>query len=850
MTADLELQERLGRGGMAEAWKAYDPQLQRSVVVKIFHTDLLTDPDFMTRFRNLPRVHEAKLLVSLQHPHIVRLHGFHVSSADEAEEALAYVVMDYVDGPTFAEYLRKTSYQKAFPSAADVTQLFASIAATLDFAHRQGVIHGDLKPTNILLDKHNTSHHAMGEPMLTDFGLSSLLGISAGAFNGKELYVPFYLSPEQAQGHPATERSDIYALGVLLYETFTGTRPFRSSSPAIIREQHVNTEPPPPGRVNPEISPALAAVIMRSLAKDPQERFPSAASLVTALAEALKVSDPEILSQPDSSANAMNGQADLRSTEPTELPDLLSSTVLSSPQSATSLSNGQGSPATPPDASDEEEGRSESAASAFTIVATNPSLASVQASPRATSAASASAPPKAASAPPEPASAPLQASADTTSPASSSPSSRVPVVVSPPESPKPERRRSPFKRNLTIALLIILILLLVASTLVAIFVFPRKQANTVTTATTLPVVGHVYFLSSGKLYVNNNQGIYDEVFLDLHNIAAPDPDKSYYAWLLSDSNQSDVTWIALGKLSVTQGKVNYLYPGLPTHVNLLTDYSRLLITQEDASGPSLNPVLIPAAWRYYGEIYQLPSPKDRNHFSLLDHLRQMLVQAPELTVLGFPGGLSIWLMRNVEELLRWSVEAKDRFLNPVAVRALLVNILYYLDGECAPADLQGVPAGTPTTLQNATMAHIARFALVNPCLQEQQEQAENIEYVFGNTPHDFIDHLLFHLNGVVKSPGTLGDLNTLTSQLNTAITNVKDSLTQLRQDALQLVHMSDQQLAQPSAQALVGDMALQARYAYSGQPDPVTGNTQGGATWVYNNVQRLATFEVTPYSSR
>ena len=98
--------------------------------------------------------------------------------------------------------------------------------------------------------------------------------------------------------------------------------------------------------------------------------------------------------------------------------------------------------------------------------------------------------------------------------------------------------------------------------------------------------------------------------------------------------------------------------------------------------------------------------------------------------------------------------------------------------------------------------------------------------------------------------GTLGDLNTLTSQLNTAVTNVKNSLMQVRQDALQLVHMSDQQLAQPSAQALVGDMALQARNAYAGQPDPVTGNTQGGVLWVYNNVQRLATFEVTPYTQK
>ncbi|TMD68892.1 MAG: serine/threonine protein kinase [Chloroflexi bacterium] len=849
MAADLELQERLGRGGMTEVWKAYDPQLQRSVAVKIFHADLLNDPDFMTRFRNLPRVPEAKLIASLQHPNIVRMYGFHISPSDEEEETLAYIVMDYVDGPTFAEYLRNTSYQKAFPSAADVTHLFASIAATIDFAHQQGVIHGDLKPSNILLDKHNTSHNPMGEPMLTDFGITSLLGTSTGAFNGKELYVPFYISSEQAQGNPATERSDIYALGVMLYETFTGNRPFRSSSPAIIREQQINTEPPPPTRVNPEISPAIAAVIMRSLAKNPEERYPSAASMVTALSEALNISDPEIISQSGSPADAMNGQANLSSTESTVLPDLVPSTVSSSSQSSIPMSNGQVVPATPAPqqaAPGEEGGHSESPASAFTHVATNPSLASVQASPRATS-------PVSAPAPPTPSPAPSQASPDTTSPASPppSPSSQVPVVIPPPEPVKPGRRRGPFKRNLTIAIIVLLILLLVASTLVAIFAFPRKQANTTPAApTTIPVVGHVYFLSSGKLYLNNNQGIYDEVFLDLHNIAAPDPGKSYYAWLLSDSNKSDMTWVALGKLSVTNGKVSYLYPGLQTHVNLLIDYSRLLITEEDASGPSLNPVLAPAAWRYYGQIYQLPSPKDLNHFSLLDHLRHLLVQAPELTVLGFPGGLSIWLMRNVEELLRWSVEAKDRFLNTIAVRGLLVNILFYLDGECAPADFKDAPAGTPTTPPNATIAHIARFALVSPCLQEQQQQVDILKQVFRRTPHDFIDHLLFHLNGVVKSPGTLGDLNTLTIQLNTAVTNVKKSLTQLRQDALQLVHMTDQQLAQPSAQALVGDMALQARYAYAGQPDPVTGNTQGGATWVYNNVQRLATFEVTPYSSK
>jgi eukaryotic-like serine/threonine-protein kinase len=817
MAADLELQERLGRGDMTEVWKAYDPQLQRNVAVKIFHADILNDPDFMTRFQNLPREREAKLIVSLRHPNIVRMYGFHISPSDEEEETLAYIVMDYVEGPTFAEYLRNTSYKKEFPSATGVTHLFASIAAAIDYAHQQGVIHGDIKPTNILLDKHNTSHNPMGEPMLTDFGITSLLGTSTGAFNGNEISVPFYISPEQAQGNPANERSDIYALGVILYETYTGATPFQGNGPAIIREQQVNTMPPPPTQLNPDISPALSAVITRSLARNPDERFPSAASMVTALAEALNISDLEMLSQPVSAADAVNGQANLSSTEPTILPDLVSSTVSSSPQVAAhaesnpqpapSASNGQGTPATPPAAPEEEDRLSERPASAFAVVAPNPS------------------------------------------PASPSPSSPRPAVGSPPTPSRPERRRGPFPRTLAIALIVLLILLLAASTLVAVFTFPHKNAPTATPAA-VPVVGHVYFLSSGKLYVNNNQGIYDEVLIDLHNIAPPTPGKSYYAWLLSDTNQSDVTWIPLGPLRVTQGKVHVLYPGQSTHTNLLLGYSRLLITQEDASAPSVNPVLNPATWRYYGEIYQLPSPKDVNHFSLLDHLRHLLVQAPELAVLGFPGGLSIWLLRNIEELLRWSVEAKDRFLNTSAVRGLLVDILYYLDGACTPADLQGAPAGTPTGVQNATIAHIARFALINPCLQEQQQQGETLEYVFRNTPHDFVDHLLFHLNGVVQSPGTLHDLNTLTAQVSTAVSNVKKSLAQMHQDALQLVHMSNQQLAQPSALALASDMALQARYAYAGQTDPITGNAQQGAIWVYNNVQRLATFEVTPYSSR
>ncbi len=851
MDADLELQERLARGGMAEVWKAFDPQLQRNVAVKIFHADEANDSDFMARYQNLARVREAKLIVSLRHPNIVRLHGFHITPPDESEKTQAYIVMDYIEGPTLAGYLRDTSYRQDFPFASEVEDLFASIAATLDYAHEQGVIHGDLKLANILLDTHNTSRHPMGEPMLTDFGLRSLLETSTSALSRSELDMPFYISPEQAQGQPANERSDIYSLGVMLYEICTGTRPFQGDSPASIREQHISTMPTPPTGMNPNISPALSAVIMRSLAKDPAERFSDAASMVTALAEAIDISTSEILSQPVSSADIMYGQVDLRLTESTLLPDLMSSTVSpsspvaaqssppsqdeqdmltiklprahfearSSPPPSLSVSTGQDAPTTPPDASEEGRRPEESQ---------GPSLAF---------------------SPPNPPSTPWPTASDTTSPASPFPPPQRPV--SPSRFATERKPRGSFSKGGRIALIAILILLLVATTLGALLILPHKNPSTATpAATTIPVVGHVYFLSSGQLYVNNNQGIYDQVLIDLHNIAAPSTGKSYYGWLLGDSNQSHVPWIALGKLSVTQGKVHFLYPGDQMHTNLLIDFSRLLITEEDATASPVNPLLDPKTWRYYGQIYQLPSPKDANHFSMLDHLRHLLVQAPELKVLGLPGGLSIWLLRNVEEILRWSVEAKDRFLNTAAVRSLLTNILYYLDGECTPADLQGAPAGTPLTPGNATLAQIARFSLINPCLQEQQEQADILKRVFRATPHDYVDHTLFHLTGVVQSPGATPDQNALAIQLNRAVSDLKTVLERVRQDAEQLVHMSDEQLQQPAAFALVGDMALQARYAYAGQTDPITGNSLAGALWIYNNVQRLATFDVTPYSSK
>jgi len=829
MTADLELQERLGRGDLAEVWKAFDPQAQHYVAVKRFDADLLNDPAFMTFYQNLPRLPEAQRILALQHPNIVRLHGFHITPSSEAEKPVAYLVMDYIEGPTLADAPGHTSARHAFPSLTDLLHFFEPIAAAIDYAHEQGVIHGDLKPSNILLDTHHTARHPLGEPMLTDFGLTNLLRTSSSLLRRGERALPFALSPEQAQGHPATERSDLYALGAILYELCTGTPPFQGERAALNTDEQSST-PPPPSQLNPGISPAFSAVIMRSLATDQQERFPTAAALLSALSEAIALSAPEMLSSPLSPAYTSNDQDPLLSAAVPGQPDLVSSTLSSSPRGAAqsaprpSWSENTG-PAVPPtladpSGQDERDEPSPAASTAF-------------------------------SSPPP--STPWPTSWDTPSSPASLPPPTTPVAPSAVD--RDRRPRSRFSKGLVLALIVLLILLLAATTLTALLVLPRTPARTGTTpgttpAATVPVVGHVYFLSSGQLYVNNNQGIYDQVLLDLHNIAAPSPGTSYFAWLLGDSNQSDTPWLSLGQVSVSPGKVHFLYPGNPTHTNLLVTFSRVLLTQEQTSAPTLDPLLDPHTWRYYGEIYQLPSPEDVNHFSLLDHLRHLLVQAPELTVLGLPGGLSIWLLRNVEEILRWSVEARDRFLNTAAVRGLLTNILYYLDGECTPADLQGAPAGTPLTPGNATIALIARFALINPCLQEQQEQPNLLKQAFRTTPHDYIDHTLFHLTGVIVSPGANAQATALATQLNKAVADLKTALERVRQDAVQLVNMSDAQLQQPAALALAGDMALQARYAYAGQTDPVTGSSQEGVIWIYNNIQRLATFDVTPYATK
>ncbi len=143
-----ELQQLLGQGGMAEVWKALDTQLHRYVAIKILHTNLQTDPGFISRF-----AHEAQMVAALRHPNIVQIYDFHISEQAEADKTIAYMVMEYIEGGTLADYIHATSGQQQFPPAADIVRLFTPISLALDYAHQHGTIHRDIKPANILLDK-------------------------------------------------------------------------------------------------------------------------------------------------------------------------------------------------------------------------------------------------------------------------------------------------------------------------------------------------------------------------------------------------------------------------------------------------------------------------------------------------------------------------------------------------------------------------------------------------------------------------------------------------------------------------------------------------------------------------
>ncbi len=312
-----ELQECLGRGGMGEVWKAFDTQLLRYVAFKLIRAELQSDAHFIMRFQR-----EAQAIASLHHPNIVKIFDFQIPQSLESDNTI-YMVMDYIEGPTLSQYIRSIARINKLLSADDIIRLFVPISMAIDYAHHKGMIHRDIKPANIQLDNrltntrpHSDSHNLVGEPILTDFGIAKLLGSATITLNGWWLGTPRYTAPEQFRGFPGNKSSDLYSLGIILYEVCTGVLPFDGDSPGAILMQHINAEPTSPALINPHLSPALTAVILRSIAKDPADRFPNAASMSIALCEALDMPVSEGLRQAAQFTETIDRPSELGQRQP------------------------------------------------------------------------------------------------------------------------------------------------------------------------------------------------------------------------------------------------------------------------------------------------------------------------------------------------------------------------------------------------------------------------------------------------------------------------------------------------------------------------------------------------------
>jgi serine/threonine protein kinase len=301
-----ELLERLGRGGMGEVWKARDTQLQRFVAIKLLHADLESQPDFVARF-----MREARFVASLRHPNIVQIHDFELTGV-AGSRVRAYMVMDYIEGGTLADYIHQTIRRGFYLPASALVDLFASTGLALDYAHQRGMIHRDIKPANILLDRPRESA-SLGEPILSDFGIARLQDASSSTVSYALVGTPLYISPEQAEGRTLSERSDLYSLGIVLYEMLTGATPFHGDRPIAIMMQHVHQAPQPPAQLNPRINQDLSAVVLRSIAKDPQDRFPSAAAMTIAMAQAMNIPLPANLGE----TRSIGGQSAFNPLQPT-----------------------------------------------------------------------------------------------------------------------------------------------------------------------------------------------------------------------------------------------------------------------------------------------------------------------------------------------------------------------------------------------------------------------------------------------------------------------------------------------------------------------------------------------------
>ncbi len=266
-----ELDGVVGRGGMAEVYRARDLRLDRIVAVKTLREDLARDPTFQARFRR-----EAQSAASLNHPSIVAVYD--TGEDNSGNSHVPFIVMEFVDGRTIRDLLRDD--RRLLPERA--LEITDGVLRALDYSHRNGIVHRDIKPGNVMLSR-------SGEIKVMDFGIARAVADTQATMTqtAQVIGTAQYLSPEQARGERVDFRSDLYSVGCLLYELLTGRPPFTGDSPVAIAYQHVRENPVPPTRVDPELPAWADAIVLRAMAKSPADRYQAAADMRADIQRAL-----------------------------------------------------------------------------------------------------------------------------------------------------------------------------------------------------------------------------------------------------------------------------------------------------------------------------------------------------------------------------------------------------------------------------------------------------------------------------------------------------------------------------------------------------------------------------------
>ncbi len=266
-----QVREKIGVGGMARVYKAWDANLDRTVAIKILHEHLADDTTFKERFER-----EAKFIASFSHPNIVQVFDFNI--VKENGQEVCYMVMPFIPGKSLKELLEDLVEKGERLSQERVRDIILDVCAALSYAHGRGMVHRDVKPANILFNEH-------GQAVLSDFGIARLVEGASFTQEGATVGTPTYLSPEQAAGMPVDGRADLYAVGIMLYEMLAGQPPFTADSNISLILKHMNAPVPPIHEYLKDENPAIEMIIFKALAKNPDDRYQTAQELADAVVD-------------------------------------------------------------------------------------------------------------------------------------------------------------------------------------------------------------------------------------------------------------------------------------------------------------------------------------------------------------------------------------------------------------------------------------------------------------------------------------------------------------------------------------------------------------------------------------